>query len=430
MYCNQCEQTFRQSACVNSPGTCGKDEDVQSLQETLLYGLKGMAAYAHHARRLGRSDEEVSAFTEEALFATMTNVNFDLDTLLGYCLRCGEMNLRVMQMLDEAHVEHFGKPQPTRVKEGTQAGPGILITGHDLLDLWQLLQQVEGTGIKVYTHGEMLPAHMYERFREHPNLAGHYGGAWQEQKKEFAAFPGPVVGTTNCVLIPPESYSGRLFTTNTVAVPGGQRLEAGDFAPVIEAALAGEPCVEQVVGESVIGFHRTVLLEQAPVIVDAVKAGKISRFFVIGGCDGSEKGRNYFSDYAQATPSDSFVLTLGCGKFRIRDHAYGEHLGLPRLMDMGQCNDAYGAIAVAVALAEAFECSVNDLPLTLVISWFEQKAVAVLLTLLHLGVKGIVLGPNPPAFVTPNVFKILQERYDLRLTGDDAQADLRVAVGA
>lgn len=429
MYCNQCEQTFRQSACVNSPGTCGKDDDVQSLQETLLYALKGMAAYAHHARRLGRSDEEVSAFMEEALFATMTNVNFDLDTLLGYCLKCGEMNLRVMQMLDEAHVEHFGKPQPTRVKEGTQAGPGILVTGHDLLDLWQLLAQVEGTAIKVYTHGEMLPAHMYERFRQHPNLAGHYGGAWQDQKKEFAAFPGPVVGTTNCVLIPPESYRGRLFTTNAVAVPGGQRLEAGDFAPVIDAALSGEPCVDQVVGESVIGFHRSVLLEQAPVIVDAVKAGKISRFFVIGGCDGAEKGRNYFSDYAQATPNDSFILTLGCGKFRIRDHAYGEHLGLPRLMDMGQCNDAYGAIAVAVALAEAFECGVNDLPLTLVISWFEQKAVAVLLTLLHLGVKGIVLGPNPPAFVTPNVFKILQERYDLRLTGDDAQADLRVAVG-
>lgn len=429
MYCNQCEQTFRQSACVNSPGTCGKDDDVQSLQETLLYALKGMAAYAHHARRLGRSDEEVSAFMEEALFATMTNVNFDLDTLLGYCLKCGEMNLRVMQMLDEAHVEHFGKPQPTRVKEGTQAGPGILVTGHDLLDLWQLLAQVEGTAIKVYTHGEMLPAHMYERFRQHPNLAGHYGGAWQDQKKEFAAFPGPVVGTTNCVLIPPESYRGRLFTTNAVAVPGGQRLEAGDFAPVIDAALSGEPCVDQVVGESVIGFHRSVLLEQAPVIVDAVKAGKISRFFVIGGCDGAEKGRNYFSDYAQATPNDSFILTLGCGKFRIRDHAYGEHLGLPRLMDMGQCNDAYGAIAVAVALAEAFECGVNDLPLTLVISWFEQKAVAVLLTLLHLGVKGIVLGPVPPAFVTPNVFKILQERYDLRLTGDDAQADLRVAVG-
>jgi hydroxylamine reductase len=396
----------------------------------LLYGLKGMAAYAHHARRLGKSDDAVSAFIEEALFATMTNVNFDMDTLLGYCLKCGEMNLRVMQMLDEGHIERFGKPAPIRVTEGTRAGPGILVTGHDLLDLWQLLEQVEGTDINVYTHGEMLPAHMYPRFREHPNLAGHYGGAWQEQKKEFAAFAGPVVGTTNCVLIPPESYSGRLFTTNAVAVPGGQRLDAGDFRPVIDAALTGEPCAEHIVGESTIGFHRSVLLDQAPAIIDAVKAGKISRFFVIGGCDGAEKGRNYFSDYARATPDDSFILTLGCGKFRIRDHDYGEHLGLPRLMDMGQCNDAYGAIAVAVALAEAFDCGVNDLPLTLVISWFEQKAVAVLLTLLHLGVKGITLGPNPPAFVSPNVFQVLQERYDLRLTGRDAAGDLRVAVGA
>lgn len=429
MYCNQCEQTFRQSACVNSPGTCGKDEDIQSLQETLLYGLKGMAAYAHHARRLGQSDEDVSAFIEEALFATMTNVNFDLDTLLGLCLKCGEMNLRVMQMLDQGHVDTFGKPAPTKVKEGTQAGPGILITGHDLMDLWQLLQQVEGTSIRVYTHGEMLPAHMYERFREHPNLAGHYGGAWQEQKKEFAAFPGPVVGTTNCVLIPPDSYKGRLFTTNAVAVPGGTRLESGDFQPVIAAALAAEPCAENIVGESTIGFHRSVLLDKAQTIVDAVKAGQISRFFVIGGCDGAEKGRNYFTDYAQATPDDSFILTLGCGKYRIRDHEYGEHLGLPRLMDMGQCNDAYGAIAVAQALADAFDCGVNDLPLTLVISWFEQKAVAVLLTLLHLGVTGITLGPNPPAFVSPNVFKILQQRYDLKLTGGDAEADLRVAVG-
>lgn len=430
MHCNQCEQTFRQSACVNSPGTCGKDDDVQSLQETLLYGLKGMAAYAHHARRLGKHDEQVSAFVEEALFATMTNVNFDLDTLLGYCLKCGEMNLRVMHLLDEGHLETFGKAAPTRVVEGTRAGPGILITGHDLLDLWDLLQQVEGTDIKVYTHGEMLAAHMYQRFREHPNLAGHYGGAWQDQKKEFAAFPGPVVGTTNCVLIPPDSYRGRLFTTNAVAVPGGQRLESGDFSPVVAAARAAEPCEERIAGESTIGFHRSVLLEQAPVIVDAVKAGQISRFFVIGGCDGAEKGRNYFTDYAQSTPPDSFILTLGCGKYRIRDHDYGEHLGLPRLMDMGQCNDAYGAIAIAVALAEAFDCSVNDLPLTLVISWFEQKAVAVLLTLLHLGVKGITLGPQPPAFVSPKVFRILQERYDLRLTGQDPQGDLRVAVGA
>lgn len=430
MHCNQCEQTFRKTACVNSPGMCGKSDDVQSLQETLLYGLKGMAAYAHHARRLGKSDETVSAFIEEALFATMTNVNFDLESLLEYCLECGRMNLRVMELLDEGHVEAFGKPAPHQVREGTQAGQGILVTGHDLTDLRDLLKQLEGTDIKVYTHGEMLPAHMYPFFQTHPNLAGHYGSAWQNQKREFAAFPGPVVATTNCVLIPPESYKGRLFTTRGTAVPNGQRILDSDYAAVIAEAMRCEPCEEQIVGESTVGFHRTVLLDQAQTIVDAVKAGQISRFFVIGGCDGADPGRNYFSDYAQATPDDSFILTLGCGKFRIRDHEYGEHLGFPRLMDMGQCNDAYGAIMVASALAEAFECSVNELPLTLVISWFEQKAVAVLLTLLSLGVKGITLGPNAPGFITPGVFAVLQERFDLRLSGDDAQADLRQALAA
>ena len=428
MNCNQCEQTFRQTACVTSPGTCGKDEDMHSLQELLIYGLKGMAAYAHHARRLGQSDAEVSAFMEEALFATMTNVNFDMDSLLELCLRCGQMNLKVMEMLDRGHVETFGQPAPATVKEGTQAGPGILVTGHDLLDLWDLLKQVEGTDIKVYTHGEMLPAHMYPKLHNHPNLAGHFGGAWQMQKREFDQFPGPVLATTNCVLIPPASYRDRLFTTRATAVPQGQRITHEDFSAVIEAARRCAPCVDQPKGESTVGFHHSVLLSHADTLVEAVKAGKISRFFVIGGCDGAAKGRNYFSDYAEATPDDSFILTLGCGKYRIRDQEYGEHLGFPRLLDMGQCNDAYGVIRVALALAEAFECEVNELPLSLVISWFEQKAVAVFLTLLSLNVKGITLGPNPPAFVSPNVFALLQERYDLKLTGSDPQGDAARAV--
>lgn len=430
MNCNQCEQTFRQTACVTSPGTCGKDEDMHSLQELLLYGLKGMAAYAHHARRLGQSDPEVAAFMEEALFATMTNVNFDMESLLELCLRCGQVNLKVMEMLDRGHVETFGQPAPATVKEGTQAGPGILVTGHDLLDLWDLLKQVEGTDINVYTHGEMLPAHMYPKLHNHPNLAGHFGGAWQMQKREFEQFPGPVLATTNCVLIPPESYRDRLFTTRATAVPQGQRITDEDFSVVIEAARRCESCVDQPKGESTVGFHHSVLLSHAETLVEAVKAGKISRFFVIGGCDGAAKGRNYFSDFAAATPDDSFILTLGCGKYRIRDHEYGEHLGFPRLLDMGQCNDAYGAIRVAIALAEAFECEVNELPLSLVISWFEQKAVAVFLTLLSLNVKGITLGPNPPAFVSPNVFALLQARYDLKLTGSDPQGDAACAVAA
>jgi hydroxylamine reductase len=423
MFCNQCEQSFRCTGCTDSPGVCGKSEDIQSLQEIILYGLKGMAAYANHARRLGKTDESVSAFIEEALFSTMTNVNFDLNATLEIAMEVGSKNLRVMEMLDAGHVETFGKPSPTKVTEGTKAGPGILITGHDLVDLADLLKQCEGTNVKVYTHGEMLPAHMYPKLRNHPNLGGHYGGAWQVQKDEFAKFTGPVVATTNCIVIPKETYADRVFTTRVTAVPGGVRIKGNDFSPLITKARQCAPLQEKIVRTSTIGFHRQVILDAAPTIVQAVKEGKISRFFVIGGCDGAEPGRNYFSDYAQATPQDSFILTLGCGKYRIRDHNYGEHLGLPRLMDMGQCNDAYGAIAVAIALAGAFKCGVNDLPLTLVVSWFEQKAVAVLLTLLSLGVKNITIGPNPPAFVSPGVFKVLQEKFGLRLTGN-AKADL------
>lgn len=424
MFCNQCEQTMGGIGCSHSPGICGKDADVQSLQEIIIYGLKGMAAYANHARRLGKHDESVSAFIEEALFSTMTNVNFDLGSLFEIAIELGRKNFRVMEMLDEGHVEAFGEPSPAVVTLGTKAGPGILITGHDLVDLAHLLKQVEGTDINVHTHGEMLPAHMYPKLREHPNLAGHYGGPWQKQKMEFPAFGGPVVATTNCILIPPATYADRIFTTRFTAVPGGTRIEGHDFSAVIAKARQCAPLAKSTTGSLEVGYHRKVLLNAAGTIVDAVKAGNISRFFVIGGCDGHEPGRSYFSDYAEATPPDSFILTLGCGKFRINSHDYGRHLGLPRLMDMGQCNDAYGAISVAVALSKAFNCSVNELPLTLVISWFEQKAVAVLLTLLALGVKGINLGPKPPGFVTPNVFRILQEKFDLRIIGKDAKQDL------
>ncbi len=329
MVCNQCEQTSKGNGCVISPGVCGKDEDVQAVQELILYGLKGMAAYSSHARRLGKSDESVSAFIEEALFSTMTNVNFDLESLLEIALELGRKNLRVMELLDHGHVEQFGKPEPGEVTQGTQEGPGILVTGHDLADLHDLLAQLEGTNIKAYTHGEMLPAHMYPRLRDHPNLAGHFGGAWQKQKTEFSTFAGPVVATTNCILIPREDYSDRLFTTRFTAVPGGTRLATNDFRPVISRARQCPPLREDVQGTLRVGYHRTVLLDLAGTIVDAVKKGEISHFFVIGGCDGAEPGRNYFSDYARATPNDSFILTLGCGKFRLLDHDYGEHLGLP-----------------------------------------------------------------------------------------------------
>jgi hydroxylamine reductase len=387
-----------------------------------------MAAYANHARRLGKSDENVSAFIEEALFATMTNVNFDVEAHLELILECGRQNLRVMELLDQGHVEKFGAPAPSPVREGTLAGPGILVTGHDMLDLYNILRQCEGTDVKVYTHGEMLPAHMYPKLREHPNLAGHYGGAWQKQRWEFESFAGPIVATTNCILIPKPGYADRVFTTRVTAVPGGKRIKNDDFSAVIAKAKACPALPDTEAKQSMTGFHHDVILGLADVIVQAVKEGKISRFFVIGGCDGAEPGRNYFSDYARATPPDSFILTLGCGKFRIRDYDYGQLLGLPRLLDMGQCNNAYGAIKVATALAGAFHCTVNDLPLTLVVSWFEQKAVAVLLTLLSLGVKRITIGPNPPGFITPNVFQVLQDKFDLRVTGEDAKQDLALAM--
>lgn len=434
MFCNQCEQTAHGTACVET-GVCGKNPDIQSLQETLLYGVKGMAAYAHHARRLGAADEEVSAFIEEALFATVTNVNFDLDSHIELVLECGRMNLRVMQMLDEAHNKRFGTPTPTPVYEGTKPGPGILVTGHDLLDLSDLLEQTAGTGVNVYTHGEMLPAHSYPELRKHDHLVGHYGGAWQKQKGEFARFTGPTLATTNCLLIPQNGYAERLFSTRVTAVPGATRLTTNDFSAVIAKAKECPPLPDAPVRESTIGFGHSAILGLADKIIAAVKAGKLKHVFLIGGCDGAEPGRNYFSDFAAGTPRDSVVLTLGCGKYRIRDNDFGtielDGVGpIPRLLDMGQCNDAYGAIQVAVALSKAFDCTVNDLPLTIVLSWFEQKAVAVLLTLLSLGVKGIRIGPAAPAFVSPNVMKVLQDKFDLRLTGRDAANDLAAALVA
>lgn len=429
MFCDQCEQTLNGTGCTTK-GVCGKDADMESLQKTLIYGLKGMAAYKHHARRLGKTDPEIEEFIELALFSTMTNVNFDMAHLLELVLECGRMNLKTMQLLNDAHVETFGKPSPTKVKEGIQDGPGILITGHDLLDLKQLLEQTKGTGIKVYTHGEMLPAHMYPKLREYPHFAGHYGGAWQLQRKEFEQFGGPIVVTTNCVLIPTShsTYLDRLFTLHCTGVSGAPRLKEGDFAPVIKKALEIGPLKPTEIKESTVGFHWTYILSIADKLIDLIKSGKIKHIFLIGGCDGAEIGRNYFSDFAQNTPQDSLILTLGCGKYRIRNYDYGEIEGIPRLLDMGQCNDSYGAIQVALALAEVFKCGVNDLPLTLVISWFEQKAVAVLLTLLSLGVKGIRLGPALPAFITPNVLKILQDNYDLKPIGKDAREDVKQAL--
>ncbi|MFA5096355.1 MAG: hydroxylamine reductase [Candidatus Omnitrophota bacterium] len=415
MFCYQCEQTAGGSGCTKL-GVCGKNEDIQSLQDILLFGLKGIAAYAFHARELGAKAEEVDAFMHEALFKTVTNVSFDLSQYLDLVLKCGAMNLKIMEVLDQAHTQRFGNPVPTGVETGTRPGPGILVTGHDLLDLYELLKQSEGSGINIYTHSEMLPAHAYPELKKFKHLAGNYGGAWQEQKKEFNAFSGAILATTNCVLIPPEnSYLGRLFTTGITGIAGAAHLTGRNFRPLIEKAKSLPSLPDAPAKKITTGFHHTAILGLADKIVALVKAGKIRRFFLIGGCDGAKPGRNYYTEFAEKVPKDCVILTLACGKYRFNKLDFGEIEGIPRLLDVGQCNNAYSAIQVAVALSKVFNCGVNELPLTLVLSWFEQKAVAILLTLLYLNIKGIYIGPTPPAFISKNVFAVLQDKFDLRL---------------
>jgi len=415
MFCYQCEQTAKGTGCINS-GVCGKDQDIQSLQDTLLFGLKGIAAYAYHARELGYKDDQVDAFMHEALFKTLTNVNFDLNDHIGAVLKCGEMNLKVMELLDRAHTEKFGNPIPSEVDTGTKAGPGILVTGHDLLDLYELLKQTEGKGVNIYTHGEMLPAHAYPGLKKFKHLMGNFGGAWQEQTKEFKEFSGAVLVTTNCVQTPPaNTYLDRLFTTGVVGVTGAKHIERKDFSELINKALS-LPALTETPGKKIMtGFHHTAILSLAEKIVSAVKEGKIKRFFLIGGCDGAKPGRNYYTELAEKVPADCVILTLACGKYRFNKLEFGDIGGIPRLIDIGQCNNAYSAIQVVVALAKAFNCGINDLPVSIVLSWYEQKAVAILLTLLHLGLKGMRIGPSAPAFLSANVLKVIQDKYDLKL---------------
>jgi len=424
MFCNQCEQTCNGTGCTVS-GVCGKNPDIQSLQETLLYGLKGIAAYAYHARQLGAIDPKVDGFMHEALFKTITNVSFDLNDHIQTVLKCGEMNLKVMEFLDKAHTSKFGNPVPTQVETGTKAGPGILVTGHDLLDLYELLKQTEGTGVNVYTHSEMLPAHGYPELKKFKHLVGNYGGAWQEQRKEFKEFNGAILITTNCVLIPAaNTYLDRLFTIGVPAVEGATHLNSRDFSAVIAKAKALPPLPEAPGKKILTGFHHTAILGVADKIVDLVKRGKIKHFFLIGGCDGAKPGRNYYTEFAEKVPKDCIILTLACGKYRFNKMDFGDIEGIPRLLDVGQCNNAYSAIQVAVALSKVFNCSVNELPLSLVLSWFEQKAVAILLTLLHLGIKNIKIGPSLPAFISPNVLNVLVKNYNLAPI-TTAEADIK-----
>ncbi len=416
-------------AKVGSPWDTSRDADVQSLQETTLYGMKGIAAYAHHARTLGHTDPEIDAY----LFRTLVSLgdpSLGLEEWVGIALECGKVNLRTMEILDAANTGAFGQPEPTKVTLGQRPGKAILVSGHDLADLKALLEQTVGTGVDVYTHGEMLPAHAYPELKKYENLVGHFGTAWQNQHKEFAEFPGAILMTTNCLMPPKPEYKDRLFTANVVQFPGVSHVHRDDFSAVIEAAQAADGFEwETAVGEVTVGFGHNTILSVAPTVIEAVKSGAIRHFFLVGGCDGARPGRNYYTEFVEETPSDTIVLTLACGKFRFFDKQLGEIGGLPRLMDVGQCNDAYSAIKVAAALADAFECGVNDLPLSLVLSWYEQKAVAILLSLLYLGITDIRLGPTLPAFITPNVLGVLVENFGIKPIAASPREDLVAILG-
>lgn len=537
MMCYQCEQTAKGTGCTTT-GACGKDAETAALQDLLVYATKDVARYAHRARALGARDREVDVFVIKALFATVTNVNFDprwfgafmaeaaaikakaqalyekaaqgagqtaeelacpeqwwsgtedlagliakgqevgirkwidkvgdttaglqelvlyglkgaaayadhaqilgkedeglygefhaiLDflaagptetgDLLGNALKVGEINMKAMELLDAANTETYGHPEPTQVRVTPVKGKCILVSGHDLKDLEELLKQTEGKGINVYTHGEMLPCCAYPGLKKYAHLVGNYGGAWQDQRKEFDAFPGPIVMTTNCIQKPKASYKARIFTLGVVGWPDVTHISNRDFAPVIEAALAAPGFLSDVPEKFItIGFARNAVMGAAGKVIELVKAGKIKHFYLIGGCDGAKPGRNYYTEFAEKVPDDCMILTLACGKYRFNKLEFGDIEGIPRLLDCGQCNDAYSAVQIAVALAGAFECGVNDLPLSLILSWFEQKAVAILLTLLHLGVKDIRLGPSLPAFVTPDVLNVLVEKFEIKPIG-------------
>lgn len=411
------------------------EKHIQTMGETnagllhlILYGLKGMAAYSDHAQILGVEDDAIYAFYHETL-DFLTRPDLTTEELLARSLKVGEVNIRVMAMLDEAHTGTYGHPEPTPVRITPLQGKAIVVSGHDLKDLDELLRQTEGTGINVYTHGEMLPCHGYPELKKYQHLVGNYGGAWQDQQKEFDAFPGSILMTTNCLQKPRNSYKKRIFSSGLVGWPEVRHIENRDFSPVIEAALAapGFPSSEPE-KNIMVGFAHNAVLSVADKVVEAVKNGAIEHFFLVGGCDGAKPGRNYYTEFAQSVPSDSVILTLACGKYRFNKMDFGDIGGIPRLLDVGQCNDAYSAVRIAMALAEAFDTDINSLPLSLVLSWYEQKACTILLSLLHLGIKNMRLGPTMPAFITPPAYEVLKEKFNLQPI-TTPQEDIKAILG-
>ena len=403
------------------------NSDLMSLRELLVYGIKGLAAYTDHARILGQEDDGIYQFIYEAMAATL-NPAMGVDDYIKMALKCGEVNLKAMELLDAGNTGTYGHPVPTKVPLGAKAGKAVLVSGHDLKDLEEILKQTQGKGITVYTHGEMLPTHGYPELKKYSHLYGHYGTAWQNQAKEFDKFPGAIVMTTNCIQKPRDSYKENIFTTGLVGWPGVTHIANKDFSPAIERALELPGFPADVDGKTVmVGFGRNAVMGVAPTVIEAVKNKAIRHFFLVGGCDGAKPGRDYYTEFVEKVPEDCVVLTLACGKFRFFDKELGDIGGIPRLLDVGQCNDAYSAIQIAVALAGAFKCDVNDLPLSMILSWYEQKACVILLSLLHLGIKDIRLGPSLPAFITPNVLKVLVENFNIMPIGtpdDDLKAIL------
>ncbi|HDK43815.1 MAG TPA: hydroxylamine reductase [Desulfobacteraceae bacterium] len=418
-----------QGAALDYIRTLDEDENIRSLKQTLLYGLKGIAAYADHAWILGQKDDAIAGFLYEALVALMTT-GLSVDACVAVALKAGEINLLAMKILDAGNTGTYGHPVPTTVPLGAKKGKCILISGHDLKDLALLLEQTEGKGINIYTHGEMLPAHGYPELKKYDHFHGHFGTAWQNQHKELPDFPGPVLFTTNCIQKPLDSYRDRVFTTGLVGWPGVNNITDKDYTPLIDKALSMAGFTEDTdKGTVMVGFARNTVLGVADKIIEGVKTKAIRHFFLVGGCDGAKPGRDYYTKFVEQVPTDCLVLTLACGKFRFFDKNLGDIGGIPRLLDVGQCNDTYSAIQIAVALADAFDCGVNDLPLSIILSWYEQKAVAILLTLLYLGIKDIRLGPSLPTFISPAVLQVLVDNFDIKPLAATPEEDLKAILG-
>ncbi|WP_255503804.1 hydroxylamine reductase [Methanothermobacter sp. KEPCO-1] len=427
MFCYQCSQTVRGKACTVK-GVCGKEATVARLQDNLLFAIKGISAYLYHARELGYTDEVVDAFLERGFYSTLTNVNFDAEEFVSLALEAGEMNLRTMKLLKKAHMDTYGEPEPAEVRVGALDGPAIIATGHSLKALEELLKQTEGSGVNVYTHSELLPAHGYPGLRKYPHLAGQLGGPWFDQRETFSRYSAAVLGTSNCVLLPRDSYRDRMFTCGVARLPGVEHVDGYDFSPVIERALELPPLKEEDSATLTTGFGLSTILSLADKIKELVEEGKIRRFFLVGGCDSPLPQAKYYTEFVRKLPEDTVVLTLACGKYRFNSMDLGDIDGIPRLIDLGQCNDSIVAVELVEALSNLFSMDVNELPLSIVLSWMEQKAAAILWSLLSLNLRGMYIGPILPGWANDDIINVLVDKYELTPIGDPEE-DIKKMMG-